>query len=389
MHQLEDGKPHADRPGRRPGDRARPGAAGVRRRVGRPRRRRRRPGNGRRHGRLTVPPGDPRYTLRRVWLTREEEQGYYYGFSNEGLWPLCHLAHERPIFRAATGSSTSGSTSGSPTRSWTRSAPARPWSWCRTISSPWSREMLKAARPDLRVGIFWHIPWPNPEAFRICPWRDGDPRRHARRGPDRLPPAAVLQQLPRHRRPHGRGAARLGPLRRRAARPSIARASVPDQRRRAGPSAACPRARTWPSRSPSSESSTSSATPKIIVGVDRIDYTKGLPERFRAVGRFLEKYPQHRGQVHVRATRRAEPDPHPALPRPDLAELESLADEINWKFQTDDWKPIRFLVAHHDAPTVHAFMRMARVCIVSSLHDGMNLVAKEYVAAQGRTATAC
>jgi trehalose 6-phosphate synthase len=120
----------------------------------------------------------------------------------------------------------------------------------------------------------------------------------------------------------------------------------------------------------------------LAVGVDRIDYTKGLPERFRAIDRLLEKYPQYRGRftmVELGAPSRT----HIPRYREHLDGLEALADEINWKYQTDNWKPIHFLVAHHDAQTVHAFLHMAPMCIVSSLHDGMNLVAKEYVAAQG------
>ncbi len=120
----------------------------------------------------------------------------------------------------------------------------------------------------------------------------------------------------------------------------------------------------------------------IAVGVERIDYTKGIPERFRAVERFLEKYPQYRERftfVQLGAPSRT----HIRRYREHLAELEALADEINWKYQTDSWKPIRFLIGHHDAATVYAFMSMASLCIVSSLHDGMNLVAKEYVAAKG------
>jgi trehalose 6-phosphate synthase len=119
----------------------------------------------------------------------------------------------------------------------------------------------------------------------------------------------------------------------------------------------------------------------LAVGVDRIDYTKGLPERFRAVDRLLEKYPQYRGRFTLVALG-APSRTHIPRYREHLAGLESLADAINWKYETDSWKPIRFLVAHHDASTVHAFLHMAPMCIVSSLHDGMNLVAKEYVAAQ-------
>src|SRR5688572_15414719 len=122
-------------------------------------------------GRLTVPPGDSRYTRRRVWLSREEEQGYYYGFSNEGLWPLCHLAHERPIFRAADW------------RSYVKVNRRFADAVLEEIGSGGAvvlvqdyqlallPQMLKEARPDLLVGLFWHIPWPNPESIRICPWR--------------------------------------------------------------------------------------------------------------------------------------------------------------------------------------------------------------------------
>jgi len=115
--------------------------------------------------------------------------------------------------------------------------------------------------------------------------------------------------------------------------------------------------------------------------VDRIDYTKGLPERFRPVVRLLDKYPQYHGRftlVELGAPSRT----HIPRYREHLDMLEALADEINWKYQSDGWKPIHFSIAHHDAQTVHAFLRMAPMCIVSSLHDGMNLVAKEYVAAQ-------
>ena len=123
------------------------------------------------HDRLRVPPDEPRYTLRRVWLTKEEEAGYYYGFANEGLWPLCHIAHTRPTFRASD------------------------WEYYQQVNRKFADalfeelagtiepvvlvqdfhfallpRLLKERRPDARVAIFWHIPWPNPQAFGICPW---------------------------------------------------------------------------------------------------------------------------------------------------------------------------------------------------------------------------
>jgi trehalose 6-phosphate synthase len=331
-------------------------------------------------GRITVPPGDARYTLRRVWLSRVEEQGYYYGLANEGLWPLCHLAHERPTFRASD---------------WEHYVKAN-HRFAETVLDEIGSgdatvlvqdyqlalvpQLLKAARPEIRVGIFWHIPWPNPEAFRICPWRAEilqgmlgadlvgfhlqqycnnfldtvDRMLEARLDWDHF--AVELKGHTSHVRPF--------PI----SVESWAEKNVPTgddlTRQIAG-----------------IKEQHKLDGVEIAVGVDRIDYTKGLPERFRAVGRFLEKHPQHRERftfVQLGAPSRT----HIRRYREHIAELEALADEINWKFQTDNWKPIRFLVAHHDGPVVHAFLKMASVCIVSSLHDGMNLVAKEYVAAK-------
>jgi len=331
-------------------------------------------------GRLMVPPSDPRYTLKRVWLSREEEQGYYYGLSNEGLWPLCHLAHERPTFRAADWDHYVAANRRFADAILEEIGSGDAMVLVQDYHLALVPQLLKQARPDIRVGLFWHIPWPNPEAFRICPWR-----------------AAILQGmlgadlLGFHLQQHCNNfldtvdrmvEARLDwdhfAVELRGHRSSVRPFPISVEK--------------WSERGvlAGDELATQIAqfrdlhklgSTQVIVGVDRIDYTKGLPERLRAIGRFLEKYPQHHGKitfVQLGAPSRT----HLRRYRDLIAELESLADEINWKFQTDEWKPIRFLVAHHDASTVHAFMRMAEVCLVSSLHDGMNLVAKEYVAAK-------
>ncbi len=331
-------------------------------------------------GRLTVPPDDPRYTLRRVWLTREEEQGYYYGFANEGLWPLCHLAHERPVFRASD------------------------WEYYRRANQRFADAvldeigggsaavlvqdyqlalvpaLLKAARPELQIGLFWHIPWPNPEAFRICPY-----------GPEILAGMLGADLLGFHLQQHCNSfldtvdrvlESRLDwdhfavELKGHVSHVQPFPISVQPWSERKVPGG----------EELAAQIAVLKAEHKlgevyVALGVDRIDYTKGLPERFRAVDRFLELWPEYRQRftfVELGAPSRT----HIPRYRDHIAELEKLADEINWKHQSDGWKPIRFLVAHHDAATVHAFMRMASMCIVSSLHDGMNLVAKEYVAAQ-------
>ena len=331
-------------------------------------------------GRLTVPQDDARYTLKRVWLTREEEQGYYYGFSNEGLWPLCHLAHERPVFRAADWEHYQRVNRRFADAVLEEIGSGKALVLVQDYHLALLPRLLKEARPDLSVGLFWHIPWPNPDAFRICPWATDvlngmlgadligfhlqqycnnfldtvdrtlesrvdwshftvDLRGHA----SSVRPFPIsVQPWSERKVPHGDAlAGQIADLR--------TQHKITEQ--------------------------------YLAVGVDRLDYTKGLAERFRAIDRFLENNPQQRERftfVELGAPSRT----HLRRYRDYIAEIEALTDEINWKYQTDKWRPIHFLEAHHDAKTVHAFLSMARMCIVSSLHDGMNLVAKEYVAAQ-------
>lgn len=331
-------------------------------------------------GRLAVPPDDPTYTLRRVWLSREEEQGYYYGFANEGLWPLCHLAHERPMFRAGD---------------WEHYVRANRRFAEATLEEAGSDpavvlvqdyqmalvpHFLKEARPDLVVGIFWHIPWPNPEAFRICPW--GADLLRGMLGADLI--GFHLQQhcnnfldtvdrMIEARLDWDHFAVELQGHTSRARPFPISVESWAERHALAGDALVQQIAEL--------KGRYELANTRIAVGVDRIDYTKGLMERFRAVARFFERYPQYREQVtfvQLGAPSRT----HIPRYRNYINELEALADELNWRFQTESWKPIHFLIGHHDGATVHAFLRMAEIGVVSSLHDGMNLVAKEFVAAK-------
>jgi trehalose 6-phosphate synthase len=380
MHQLRDGKPHVIVPAGGLVSALDPilqacGGLWVAHGAGDADRQ-----SGDAQGRLLVPPGNERYTLLRVWLSKDEEQGYYYGLSNEGLWPMCHLAHERPTFRAAD------------------------WDHYLTVNQKFASAileevgagqatvlvqdyhlalvpgLLKAARPDLCVGIFWHIPWPSPDAFRICPWRSEILQGIL--GSDLV--GFHLQQYCNNfldtvdrtleaRLDWDHFAVEL------KGRQSLVRPfpiSVDSWSERQ-----VPQGEELAAQIRLLKEQHKLDAEQIVVGVDRIDYTKGLPERLRAVGRFFEKYPQHRGKttyVQLGAPSRT----HIRRYRDLIVEIESLADEINWKYQTDNWKPIVMLTAHHDASTVHAFMQMATVCLVTSLHDGMNLVAKEYVAAK-------
>ena len=332
---------------------------------------------------VSVPPDDPRYTLRRVWITKAEEEGYYYGFSNEGLWPLCHLTHERPVFRASD---------------WDQYVKANQRFADAVLDEVGSESaiimvqdyqlalvpgMIKQRRPDLRVGLFWHIPWPNPEAFRICPFRVDmlqgmlgadligfHLQQHCNNfldTVDRMVEAKLdWDQFAAELRGHTT-----------LVRPFPISVQLWSEKHIASGDALAAQAQGLRNKFALGDVS-------IGVGVDRIDYTKGIAERFRAIERFFDRNPQKRGRfsfVQLGAPSRT----HIPRYRDMVSELETLADAINWKFKADNagWKPIHFLVAHHDGPTVYAFLKMASVCIVSSLHDGMNLVAKEFVAAQG------
>jgi trehalose 6-phosphate synthase len=331
-------------------------------------------------GRISVPPSDPRYTLRRVWLSREEEQGYYYGLANEGLWPLCHLAHERPQFRAPEWDHYVRANRRFADAVLEELGPADAMVLVQDYQLALVPRMLKEGRPDLRVGIFWHIPWPNPEAFRICPWRVEI--LHGMLGADVV--GFHLQQYCNNflDTVDRMVEARLDwdhfavELRGHVSQVRPFPISVEGWSERGVPAGEGPAKRIAALRK-----THKLGDGTIALGVERIDYTKGLAERFRAVARFLEKSPQYREKVTF-VVLGAPSRTHIRRYRELISELEALADDINWRFRTDAWKPIHFLVAHHDAATVNAFMRTASVCIVSALHDGMNLVAKEYVAAR-------
>ncbi len=324
-------------------------------------------------GRLGLPEDDPRYTLRRVWLTKEEEQGYYYGFANEGLWPLCHIVHTRPVFRPDDFAYYAEVN---------RKFAATVLDEIREAESPLVLiqdyhfallpALVKAERPDARVAIFWHIPWPNFEAFGICPWQGellagmlgadligfhtqyycnnfletvdrtietridwehfavsrGERVTHVKPFPISVAPEFV------------------------DAPPAVSREEL---LRELGVSAEF-----------------------LGVGVDRLDYTKGLPERFRALHWFFERYPEYRERVvfvQLGAPSRSTIPRYQELQR----EVEDTVREVNQALQTKSWRPILYLERHHERRDIWPYYRHADFCMVTSLHDGMNLVAKEFV----------
>ena len=331
------------------------------------------------HGRVRVPPDHPQYSLRRVWLTPEEEQGFYFGFSNEGLWPLCHIAHTRPAFRVED------------------------WQHYQTVNRKFAEalieeikheddpvvlvqdyhfallpRLIKEARPDARVAIFWHIPWPNAEAFAICPWQaellDGllgadligfHLQAHCNNFLDTVDRALESRIEREHfavNRNGGYTLVRPFPI------------SVAWNAGDAAPPVELPHME----RVRLLEKFGVRAS-FLAVGVDRVDYTKGIPERFRGIERFLEKYPAYRREftfVQIGSPSRTHIRRYHDL----MEEVIREAERINRRFQTSDWKPIVFLNRHHSHQEILPYYRAADLCLVTSLHDGMNLVAKEFVA---------
>jgi trehalose 6-phosphate synthase len=329
--------------------------------------------------RLRVPPDDPRYTLRRVWLSSEEEAGYYDGFANEGLWPLCHIAHTRPIFRASD------------------------WEWYQRVNEKFAAALLeemegsanpivfvqdyhfalvprliKAARPDARVAIFWHIPWPNPEAFGICPWQAELLEgllgadligfhiplfcNNFLSTVDRVLESRTDREHMTARREKHISAVRPYPV-------SVALEGGKPERK-------TPR--------PSREELLKEfglCCETLIVGVDRMDYTKGIVERLMALDKLLEEHPfylERLTMVQIAAPSRSRIPSYVNLRH----QVEETVERINQRYQTASWKPILLIERQCSHADVDLWYRAADLCLVTSLHDGMNLVAKEYVAAR-------
>jgi len=332
--------------------------------------------------RLRVPASDPDYTLRRVWLAPEEEEGYYYGFSNEGLWPLCHIAHTRPVFRASDWAhyQVANRKFARATLDELRGAVA-PIVLIQDYHFALLPALLKAERPDAQVALFWHIPWPNPEAFGICPWQadllDGllgadligfHTQQHCNNFLETVDRALESQvdweNFTVRRNGH---LTSVKPFPISVARPdpqTFAESRTPQSAQRAELLA-----------------SLGVSGHNLGVGVDRMDYTKGIVERFLGIERFLERWPEFVGQftfAQIAAPSRSRIQRY----RDFEAAVEEEARRINDRFQTSSWRPILLRRRHHGHEEILKFYRAADLCLVTSLHDGMNLVAKEFVASR-------
>ncbi len=330
---------------------------------------------------VSVPPGLHDYSLRRIWLSPEEELGYYYGFANEGLWPLCHVAHVRPVFRESD------------------------WKTYKTVNQRFADAVLAEARsedpvilvqdyhfallpgmireklPQATILTFWHIPWPNPESFGICPWR-----REILQGMlgstilgfhTRFHCKNFIETVDRFleaRIEHEHSIISFGDKETFVESYPIS-IEWPGTNESSGwlPTEEC-RQRVF-------ERLGLSPDVCLAIGVDRFDYTKGIVERLHAVERLLEKRPEWIGRfvfIQVASPTRSILDEYRSFQE----HVQRLVERVNRRFGHSDYQPVLLLAKHHEHNALLELYRAANVCVVTSLHDGMNLVCKEFVAAR-------
>jgi trehalose-6-phosphate synthase len=332
------------------------------------------------NNRVRVPPASPAYTLRRVWLSEREEEGYYFGFSNEALWPLCHIAFVRPKFIESN------------------------WEEYRSVNARFAAAVIQEAKrpdpiilvqdyhfallpkmvrerlPDATIVTFWHIPWPNAETFGICPWKE-----------EIVAGLLGSSVLGFHTQFHCNNFIETVDrfIESRIDR-EVASVTVSGHKTFVRP---YPISIEWPPAALACQKSVAecrssvraklglSESTRIGVGVERFDYTKGIIDRLRAVDAFLSRNPEWVGRFvfcQVAAPTRAKLTAYRNL----QDEAESVAREINARYGNEDYAPIALIVQHYGPEEVFELLRAADLCVVSSLHDGMNLVAKEFVAAR-------
>jgi trehalose 6-phosphate synthase len=332
------------------------------------------------HDRIRVPPGDPAYTLRRIWLTEDEQEGYYYGFANEGLWPLCHIAFVRPSFRLEDWQQYVTINQRFADAVVKEATSADPVVLVHDYHFALLPAMIRERLPNATIVTFWHIPWPNAETFGICPWRKEiihgllgstilgfhtqfhcnnfleATDRFVESRIDRESSSVTVEGVETMIRPY--------PIS--IEWPPIALANQ-------APVERC--------REVVRERFGLPQEVHIAVGIERFDYTKGILDRMNAVDELLNRRPSWKGQlafIQAAAPTRSKLAAYTTLQK----QAEALAEDINARHGYGAYKPIILVIRHHEPHEVFELFRAADVCIVSSLHDGMNLVAKEFVASR-------
>ncbi|MFZ3357270.1 MAG: trehalose-6-phosphate synthase [Xanthobacteraceae bacterium] len=333
-----------------------------------------------RFDRIGVPPAHPSYVLRRVWLTEAEQNGYYYGLANEGLWPLCHMAFVRPTFRESDWNEYKRINARYAQAVASEAKRTDPIILVQDYHFALLPSMLRKKLPNATIITFWHIPWPNPEIFGICPWKEEiiagllgssvigfHTQFHCNNfleTVDRFMEARIDRE---------QSLVSVGSLESFVRPYPISIEWPPSGMADQKPVAEC--------RAAVRRNLGLAEHVQLGVGIERFDYTKGILDRLRAVDAFLTSYPEWKNRfvfVQVAAPTRSKLPTYGAL----QSEATALASDINARHGNASYQPIRLIVRHHQPHEIFELFRAADLCIVSSLHDGMNLVAKEFVAAR-------
>jgi trehalose 6-phosphate synthase len=333
------------------------------------------------HDRVAVPPGHDDYRLRRLWLTAAEEQGYYFGFANEGLWPLCHVAHVRPVFRESDWEAYKAVNQRFADAVVAEARSEDPIVLVQDYHFALLPAMVREKLPQATILTFWHIPWPNPESFGICPWRREilqgmlgstilgfHTRFHCKNfieTVDRFLEARIEHEHSTISFKEDETLVEAYPISiewptdaQVAGWPSVAQCRQNVRQRLGLPEGIC-----------------------LAVGIDRFDYTKGILERLNAVERLLEKHPEWIERfvfVQVAAPTRGALDEYRIFQE----QVDRVTRRVNDRFGRPGYQPVHLIAQHHDSAAVNELLRAADMCVVTSLHDGMNLVSKEFVAAR-------
>jgi len=329
-------------------------------------------------GKLQVPPDDPKYTLKRIWLSEKEQKGFYVGFSNEALWPLCHTVHTRPIFRKED------------------------WQAYRRVNGKFAEEllkeikeiekplilvqdfhfallpqMIKKSRPDAQIGIFWHVPWPSPEIFNICPFHKEI--LEGMLGADIIG-FHTQQYCNNFMETVGKQIESITDFE----QFSITFKSHTTHIRPFPISIALSNTKEKTSDVKIGKELFNKFGVKselVGLGVDRMDYTKGILERFKGIEFFLDAQPSYKEKftfLQIAPKSREVVEKYREFNEKVTAE----AERINEKLGQNGWNPIILIKEHLSHKELYPLYRQADFCLVTSLHDGMNLVAKEFVAAR-------
>ena len=332
--------------------------------------------------RVLVPPECGSYKLKRVWLSDEEVDRYYFGFSNEAMWPLCHIVFRRPKFDDEDWDAYKKVNRLFADAVLEEIGHRKAFVFIQDYHLTLVSRLIKAKNPRAVTAQFWHIPWPNREAFRVCPWQNeilygllGNDllgfhiayhRHNFLETVDRALECRIDNE--NFSVTHGNHTTYVKPF----------------------PISVDFEAINKKSQAAEVESEMNAIknkygiTDEIIgIGLDRIDYTKGIPERLKAIDALLNKYPKYKYNDRMVFFQLGEPSRIKIKQYEELnTEIDRLVVDINSRHQADGWRPIIYIKEHKSPVTLLAFNRLARFCVVSSLHDGMNLVAKEFISSR-------